>query len=352
MKLPNGYGAVIKLSGKRRKPYAVRITAGYRLVGQEGSQKARQIFKYLEYFEKRADAIRYLSDYNAGIKVAEHTSIAEIPTFKEIFDAWMEERENSKKGMNPALKGAYVAAYKKLADIHSMKICNIRHANIQEILDRHSDKSLSTVHNMITVSRGVAAYALKNEMITTDFSAHLQANYKDSEPIHKPFTHDEILRLWKDKDHDGAQFALVMIYTGMRPSELLQASFSEEILDRGYVLAGLKTRSGRDRVIPLHPDIIPIIRSRLAFAKNGRIFRPATLDAFRLRVWNPYMEWSGMEHLPHDGRHTCATLLEQAGVPLLRRKLILGHTIRDVTEGVYTHVSPEELIEEIKKIKI
>ena len=58
-----------------------------------------------------------------------------------------------------------------------------------------------------------------------------------------------------------------------------------------------------------------------------------------------------MEHLPHDGRHTCATLMESAGIPLIRRKLILGHAIRDVTEGVYTHVKPEELIAEISKIK-
>ena len=29
MRLPNGYGSVIKMSGKRRKPYAARKTAGW-----------------------------------------------------------------------------------------------------------------------------------------------------------------------------------------------------------------------------------------------------------------------------------------------------------------------------------
>ena len=28
MRFPAGYGSIIKLSGKRRKPYAVRITVG------------------------------------------------------------------------------------------------------------------------------------------------------------------------------------------------------------------------------------------------------------------------------------------------------------------------------------
>ena len=29
MKLPNGYGSVVKLSGKRRRPYQVRKTVGW-----------------------------------------------------------------------------------------------------------------------------------------------------------------------------------------------------------------------------------------------------------------------------------------------------------------------------------
>lgn len=31
MKLPNGYGSVVKMSGKRRKPYMVRKTIGWHL---------------------------------------------------------------------------------------------------------------------------------------------------------------------------------------------------------------------------------------------------------------------------------------------------------------------------------
>ena len=31
MKLPNGYGGVSKLSGKRRKPYVIRKTTGYHI---------------------------------------------------------------------------------------------------------------------------------------------------------------------------------------------------------------------------------------------------------------------------------------------------------------------------------
>lgn len=41
----NGEGSIIKLSGKRRKPYAVRVTVGWTV---EGKQK----YKYVSYHEK------------------------------------------------------------------------------------------------------------------------------------------------------------------------------------------------------------------------------------------------------------------------------------------------------------
>jgi integrase len=351
MKMPNGYGAVIKLSGKRRKPYAVRITIGFKLAGPEDQPHAVQQYRYLEYFEKRADAVRYLSDYNAGIKVREHVALADIPTFKDIYLKWIEERENSRKGMKKGLRNVYNAAFKKFTDVHHMKICNIRHADLQEIINSNSDMSKSTIYNMMTVCHEIAGYAIKNEYISTDFSKYLTGEFCDSEQIHKPFTHDEIDRLRRDCGMDGAQFALITIYTGMRPSELLQAVFTDEDLARGYIVAGLKTDAGKNRVIPLHADIIPIIRGRLLQSADGHLFRPLSLGAFRTRVWNPYFESVAMDHLPDDGRHTCATLMESADIPMNRRKLILGHALRDVTDAVYTHVPPEALVSEIQKIK-
>lgn len=38
MKLPNGYGSVVKLSGKRRKPWMVRKTTGYHIDPVKGKK--------------------------------------------------------------------------------------------------------------------------------------------------------------------------------------------------------------------------------------------------------------------------------------------------------------------------
>ena len=68
MKMPNGYGSVVKLSGKRRKPWAVRIS--YMDESPDGVIKRKQ--KYLAYFVKQESALQYLTEYNNGSVVAEH----------------------------------------------------------------------------------------------------------------------------------------------------------------------------------------------------------------------------------------------------------------------------------------
>ena len=51
MKLPNGYGSVHKLSGKRCKPWRVRISAGY-IYNEEKDTFVRK-YKTLGHFDTR-----------------------------------------------------------------------------------------------------------------------------------------------------------------------------------------------------------------------------------------------------------------------------------------------------------
>ena len=53
-----------------------------------------------------------------------------------------------------------------------------------------------------------------------------------------------------------------MIYTGLRPTELLEILTENVHLEEKYMIGGIKTDAGKDRIIPLNDKIIPLIKNR------------------------------------------------------------------------------------------
>ena len=56
------------------------------------------------------------------------------------------------------------------------------------------------------------------------------------------------------------------------------------------------------------------------------------------------------DHLPHDTRHTCISLLQKTRASKLLIKRIVGHKGTDITDKVYTHTEIQELIDTINLI--
>lgn len=67
-----------------------------------------------------------------------------------------------------------------------------------------------------------------------------------------------------------------------------------------------------------------------------------TYHKFR-SLFDKVMTATRCKHTPHECRHTCATLLDNAGANETAVKRILGHASQGVTKGVYTHKSLHEL---------
>lgn len=57
-----------------------------------------------------------------------------------------------------------------------------------------------------------------------------------------------------------------------------------------------------------------------------------------------------MSHRPHDTRHTCISLLAEAGGDDRMVKKIVGHKGQGVTQQVYTHFEIQALLDAINKI--
>ena len=77
MKNPNGYGTVVKLSGKRRKPWAVRKTAGF-------NEKGYPVYINIGYAETKEAGMIMLAEYNKSPWDIDADKI----TLADLFDLW------------------------------------------------------------------------------------------------------------------------------------------------------------------------------------------------------------------------------------------------------------------------
>lgn len=396
MKLPNSYGSVIRLAGRRRKKYAARISVGYKqricvpnkkeyfpIIEKYGMEFRKgkndyamygddsvleqlnavhcayrlefvRKYKYLEYFERSKDAYDYLAKYNAKEPVQEHSSLASEPSFKDVYDRYVEFAKSLKKKPTETTLRSWKTGYNLWKDIHDLRFRSITTKQLQKCMTEHSDLAKSSVGKMTTVIKKMYKYAVGNQLCDMDLSPFLFAEYSNEQKyVHSVFTDEEIEMLWKHSKEEGARVILILIYTGMRCSEFLELSTDCIHLSDGYMTGGNKTDAGRNRVIPIHKRILPIIRE-LYNASNKYLYPNSigghyTYQHFRDNKWKKWKKQYGLDHYTHDCRHTCASKLEAAGVSLFHRKLILGHSVRDLTEGTYTHVPVESLIEDINK---
>ncbi len=73
-------------------------------------------------------------------------------------------------------------------------------------------------------------------------------------------------------------------------------------------------------------------------------------DNYYKEKFKPIMEELGMNHKPHDTRHTFATLLSNADANKTSVKKLIGHNSYTTTEKFYTHKDIEELRKAVEKI--
>lgn len=365
MKLPNGYGSVVKLPGNRRKPYAVKVSFMEEL--PDGTAKRKR--KYLEYFSTRALALNYLAEYNQGQVVKEHLSYVDSPTFAEMYDKWVVYRKSLKSNPTENTWKNYNIAFRILSPIHHKKMINIRANELQEIITSKSSKSAATIGSIRVVLKGVYGYAINNGYLDKDVTEHLVYEWTDPDaPIHTSFSESEIKLLWESLGIvNNVDIVLIYIYTGLRPGELLEIRSEDVHVKEKYMVGGIKTEAGRDRIIPLHDAIIPLVEERLK--KNyeylicNKFGGHYTRAVYTESNWKTLVNTLGLNHAPHDCRYTFAYLADKVNMNEICKKIIMGHSVKnktgskfkiggkgDVTSEVYTEKTLEDLITEVNKL--
>lgn len=377
MKNPNGYGSVKKLPGNRRKPWAAVVTTGYTTgakdisfltpaLGAElykeveekyqeymaGKMRAKQEKKYIGYYATRQEAMVALAEYSNDPYDLDSRKI----TFGQVYDILYQEKFGRMKG---STKSTYTSSIAKCGPIMNMEMKNIRKKHLDDILTANNHLSKSTQHNILVLFHAIYRYALENDIVKKDYSENL-ATTTDKEVKEKmPFTRNEIKKLWDNIDNYAmADAILVMLYTGVRVSELLGIRKTDVHLEKRYIeIWGTKTDAA-ERWVPIHEKIAVIVAQRLEepgeYLFSGKRGGKMSYTSFREDNFDRVMDALGMKHTPHETRHSFITYATGCGLDRTILKKIVGHASTDVTDRVYTHGSTilDAMIREIEKLDI
>lgn len=322
--------------GNRRKPWQVRKSI-------EGKQTV------IGYYATYEDALGFLVAYNKDLSIFSPSTI----TFSETFSLMSAERFAS---LAPATVANYKAAYKYCEAIYDKRLADISISDLQGIIRNMSMKKIgyASQKKCRQIFHHVYNYAIKYRIIepASNVSIYVDIDKKRITYKKTPFNTRQLNRVKtlansSDELAPWAMSVVMMCYSGVRPSELLAIARSDvKLKQRYFVVRESKTEAGRNRVVPISRKTLPYFEhwasqqgKTLIVDKNGR---KLSYHSFRAK-FDKVMKVTHCKHTPHECRHTCATMLDNANANDTATKLILGHSVQGVTKGVYTHKDLHQL---------
>lgn len=218
----------------------------------------------------------------------------------------------------------------------------------------------------LKVIRSALNRAIKLQIIDSNPSVAVDMPKKQKRKV-EPLEIDQCSDLFSDcKHHRLGDMIILAAMTGLRKGELLALEWNAVNLSEGVLVvrktleevAGYfgtkapKSESGR-RVVTLGAIAIEALRRRLEKARaedmepdqvplvfpstTGTLMRPSNYDR---NVWHPIRDQAGIPkafHF-HDLRHTQASLMLAAGVPMKVVQERLGHSDYSLTANTYSHL--------------
>jgi integrase len=341
MKNSNGFGSIVcldKTGKKRRKPWGVRITTGWK--------DGKQVRKYLGFYTTQTEALMALAEYH---KNGVDLDLSKL-TIDDIYQRWIKRIEQ--KDLSDSVLRTHRMTYNKMGNLLNKQIKNVKTAHLQTWLDEVEAKP-STKSKMKSTLIQIFDYAATNDIVSKNYATFLEVNGK-VEKTGAIFTPGEIKQLWDMKDRFEARLLLIMIYTGMRIGEVLAVKREHINFEEQYITGGNKTKAGKNRVIPIHNDLMDLIKEQLGDgdwlirnSHGGKVAYSGIHGEHKA-----FMNEIGQSHKFHDARKTAVSLMHSANIPMETIRVIVGHSGKGVTEKVYLYKNPKELVDIINTMKI
>lgn len=147
---------------------------------------------------------------------------------------------------------------------------------------------------------------------------------------------------------DLASLVLFLVDTGARVGEAIAVKWKD--IQTNGVVTFWDTKNGQSRSVPMTRRVATLLDNGKSVGGEGP-FTAINYPEFNY-LWQKAKKALGFESddqfVPHCLRHTCASRLAQAGVPLITIKEFMGHKTIQITLR-YAHLAPNQL-DEAKRV--
>lgn len=349
-KRENGSGTIIRRKYANSTKYVAYSSARYIV---DDNDRMKLVRDRIGTFLTRKEAREALELYNR------HPTSKFNYTLRQVYEDW---KKVAFEGITKSTETNWVTCWAKICDCTMPALADvimreITTGEIRSLLDYYAFErtEFDPEGKQITVPPLSKSYITKIKALLTQLCDHavenniVDRNYAVLVKIPKmeagkirPLTDLEFRKLengWENAP--GGDACLVLCYTGFRVSEFCQLTRFSYDPKSQTLRGGLKTDAGKDRVVPVHSKILPIIErwhrnctGPLYPRPDGKAYNK---DTFANGVWKPCMRSLGLpdDLTPHSARHTLGTRMSAAGARPEDIQRIMGHSDYSMTANTY-----------------
>lgn len=314
--------------------YQVTVTVGWYI--ENGKRKRRTITKT---FAKKSDAV------NAAATLRD-TRPQPTETLRDLREMYIAGKNYTQLSKSQQNKLSY--AWTRLRPIELRPIAELTIDDLQQTVDL-ATATYYPAHDMQVMLSHLYELAIRREIVTTNKSRYLDLP-PQPRAKREVWTDEEVDRMWQDY-RDGNYFTgyiLIMCYCGLRYGELATIRLEDVHLDERYMIGGIKTEAGIDRVIPIAASVYPIVR--MLYNTHAEKLLEDGQNSFYARYWETISRLN-LRHLPpQTGRHYYFTGLTAAGIQAGIITETGGHASYMTTMRNYVRISLADKLNAVDQI--
>ena len=357
----NGMGCAYQRPGQ--KTWTVEGVVGWKYPNGDITKPKRPVRKTKGGFRTKKDALDYVS------KLQHSGAVRVRMTMEELYSAWS---THYSPRIGESTMDGYYYAYQHFAPLHGTYVDLIRSEDLQLCMDE-CKAGKRTHENMRCIANLLWKYAIDTNILDRNVAANLYTG-KGVSVQREALTEQEETAIKSTIGCERyAEYIYCLCWLGYRPGEMLElrkdqlfhasVNINDEDVDIWYFVNGKKTDSGRDRVVVVPDEILPIILDRIFIPGTDLVFPQYQFNRkkvpelvqfkqmhhsyFNKHVFKPIMQKLHIaeKKVPYSARHSYADKLKKASGADKDKAALIGHSNYLFTQDKYQSSHMKDLYE-------